>query len=160
MSQLKVDPRIADFCERLNQLDAGERARFKRNAGRTLAESRNVMGLFFRTLPSNVPPPQEETYFLVATLFPLADGGGSGNLGASLFQARDPKYAQGLDRRVEVLLDADRGQLSFRLRQTIRFLYSRGVPVNWTRLLQDLLRWEQPERRVQESWAREYFAQS
>jgi CRISPR type I-E-associated protein CasB/Cse2 len=158
MSENNLDPRVAEFCQRLGELATGERARFKRNAGRSLAESHNVLGLFFRLMPPNVPKHQEATYFLVATLFPLADSGGEGNLGQSLHQARDTKYAQGLDRRIEILLDANREQLPFRLRQAIRFLYSRRVPVNWPRLLQDLLAWNSPRRWVQENWARAYFA--
>jgi len=158
MSEPKFDPRITEFCRRLERLDAGERARLKRNAGRTLAESHNALGLFFRLLPPNVPPYQEETYFLVATLFPLTESGDEGSLGRALYRARDKKYAQGLDRRVETLLDADREQLPFRLRQTIRFLYSKRVTVNWPRLLKDLLAWGHPKRYVQENWARDYFA--
>jgi len=159
MSEPNFDPRVTEFCERLERLNAGERARLKRNAGRTLAESRNVLGLFFRILPRNVPRyQQEETYFLVATLFPLVESGDEGSLGHALYRARDKKYAQGLDRRVEILLDADREQLPFRLRQAIRFLYSKRVPVNWPRLLQDLLAWDRPKRYVQENWARAYFA--
>jgi CRISPR system Cascade subunit CasB len=158
MSEPNFDPRVTDFCERLERLDAGERARLKRNAGRTLAESHNVLGLFFRVLPHNVPRDQEETYFLVATLFPLAESGDAENLGHSLYLARDEKYAQGLDRRVEVLLDADQEQLPFRLRQAVRFLDSKRVAVNWSQLLQDLLAWDHPKRYVQENWARAYFA--
>lgn len=158
MSEPKLDPRITEFCERLERLDAGERARLKRNAGRTLAESHNVLGLFFRMLPPDVPQYQEETYFLVATLFPLTEGSDEGSLGHALYRARDKKHAQGLDRRVEIMLDANREQLPFRLRQAIRFLYSKRVPVNWPRLLKDLLAWGHPKRYMQENWARDYFA--
>ena len=161
MNEPNVDPRIAEFCKRLEQLDAGERARLKRNAGRTLAESHDALGLFFRLLRSlNVPryEPVEETYFLVATLFPWAESREEGNLGHALRLARDEKYAQGLDRRVEVLLDANREQLPFRLRQAVRFLDSQRVGVNWPQLLKDLLAWDHPKRYVQENWARTYFA--
>lgn len=158
MSETNFAPRVVEFCERLETLDAGERARLKRNAGRTLAESHHALGLFFRLLPPNVPRYQEATYFLVATLFPLAGSGGEGDLGHALYRARDPKYTQGLDRRVEILLDADGDQLPFRLRQAVRFLYSKRVPVNWPQLLQDLLAWNSPKRWVQENWARSYFA--
>ena len=158
MNEPNLDPRFTEFCERLAQLKSGERARHKRNAGCTMAESHNVLGLFFRLLPPSVPRFQEEIYFLVATLFPLAESCSEGNLGDSLYRARDTKYAQGLDRRVEILLDADREQLPFRLRQAVRFLDSKRVPVNWPRLLQDLLAWEHPKRYVQEAWARAYFA--
>jgi CRISPR type I-E-associated protein CasB/Cse2 len=157
MSEANFDPRVLEFCERLSRLDTGERARLKRNVGRPLAESHNALGLFFRLLPPNVPTYQEGLYFLVATLFPLASGGGEGNFGASLFRARDARYAQGLDRRVEILLDADPEQLRFRLRQAVCFLESRRVAVNWPRLLQDVLAWENPKRYVQEQWARSYF---
>ena len=156
--QPKLEARVTEFCARLGQLDAGECARLKRNAGRTLAESHNVLGLFFRLLPRNVPRYQEETYFLVATLFPITEGTEQGNLGHSLYLARDEKHSQGLDRRVEVLLDADREQLPFRLRQAVRFLYSKRIAVNWPQLLQDLLAWNHPKRYVQENWARDYFA--
>ena len=43
-----------------------------------------MLGLFYRLLPRGVPLAEEETYFLVATLYPLADGGGHGDLGALL----------------------------------------------------------------------------
>jgi CRISPR system Cascade subunit CasB len=160
MSEMNFDPRIVEFCERLAGLDAGEKARLKRNAGRTMAESRNVLGLFFHALPYGVPKYQEETYFMLATLFPLAESGGEGNLGASLYRARDSKRQEnpGLDRRVEVLLDANEEQLRFRLRQAIRYLDSRRVAVKWPQLLRDLLAWDHPKRYVQENWARSYFA--
>lgn len=153
------DPRIAEFVERLGALDAGERARFKRNAGNSIAESRNVIGLFYRVLPPGVPPYKERWYFLLATLYPLAEPADTGNLGRALSLARNPENRDGLDRRVEILLDADEVQFPFRLRQAIRFLYSQGVGVDWEQLLQDLLRWTHPERFIQQQWARAYFSQ-
>ena len=153
----ELDPRIVQFCERLSTLSTGDRARLKRNAGHTLSESRGVMGMFYRILPSNVPWFHQEMYFLVATLYPLADSGGRGNLGGSLVRARTPKYAQGLDRRVEVLVDSNLVQLPFRLRQAICFLRGQGIPVHWGQLLSDLIQWDHPRRFVQLRWVREYF---
>jgi hypothetical protein len=75
-----------------------------------------------------------------------------------LRHARDPKNNKGLDRRIEILLDADNTQLPFRLRQAIQFLKSRRVSVNWQRLLEDLQKWNRPSRIVQKQWARDYFA--
>lgn len=159
MSDAEMDTRITAFISRLGKLDAGERAKFKRDAGKTLAEASSI-GLFYRLLPYGLTPTQEEIYFLLATLYPIAEGGGSGNLGASLHRARDPKPSKnkGLDRRVEILLDADATQLSFRLRQAIKFLKSKRVRVQWTLLLNDLLKWNSPYRSVQKQWARAYFA--
>jgi CRISPR system Cascade subunit CasB len=159
MAEKEMDPRIAQFVARLEQLDAGEKARLKRNAGSTLTETRHTaLGLFYRILPPNVPRYQEGIYFMVATLYPLAESGGGGNLGAALRRAQDAQNKDGLDRRVMVLLDADETQLPFRLRQVIRYLYSRRVPVDWSCLLKDLLYWTHENRFVQQDWARTYFA--
>jgi CRISPR system Cascade subunit CasB len=159
MSERSIYPQVAAFCERLGRLNPGDRARLKRSAGKTLAESgHNALGLFYSILPGGVSPYQEDAYFLVATLYPLADLGKSGDFGAALRRARQDKYAGGLDRRVKILLDADERQLPFRLRQAVHFLRAQRVPVNWPLLLQDLLAWGHPERFVQRQWARSYFA--
>ncbi len=159
MTEQDLDPKIITFVERLAQLDAGDRARLKRNAGQKLAESRGVLGLFYHLLPPGISDYQHEMYFMVATLYPLADGGGQGDLGDALHRARQAKNAKGVDRRIEILLDADAAQLAFRLRQAIRFLKSNNVRINWPRLLADLLYWTHPNRFVQQQWARSYFAE-
>ena len=157
MTEHEIDPRIKLFIQRLEKLDPGQRATLKRNAGTPLAESHEALGMFYSLLPAGAPQQLEELYFLVATLFPLAEGGASGDLGDALRQARSSKNQKGLDRRVEVLLDADEVQVAFRLRAAIHFLQSNRVQVNWYRLLEDLLRWTHPSRIVQERWARSYF---
>ncbi len=156
MTDTVSDTRINQFCEKLAGLDAGEKARLKRNAGRTLAESRQVMGLFLnQLLPHDVPRYQQETYFLIATLYPLNPSEhGKGSLGAALRQARE---SESLDRRVEILLDADEAHLRFRLRQLVKFLYSKHVPIHWPLLLQHLLAWNSPKRWVQKELAYDYF---
>lgn len=157
MQKHEPDPNVAKFLVNLSTLDAGDKAKLKRDAGKTIAEAQSI-GLFYRLLPYGLNATQEEVYFLVATLYPLADGGGKGNLGAMLHRARDPKNHKGLDRRIEILLDTDAKQLPFRLRQAVRFLKSNRVKVNWQQLLQDLLRWNYSGRTVQKQWARAYFA--
>jgi len=159
MSEFTYDPRILQFIDRLSRLDAGEKARLKRNAGDQLSQARNATTLFYRLLPAGVSQYQEEIYFLVATIYPITSAGGAGNLGDSLRHARDEKTnAKGLDRRIEILLDANLEQLPFRLRQAIQYLQSNRIPVNWQQLLTDLLLWSHPDRPVQRRWARSYFA--
>jgi len=157
MAEQEHSPQIQLFIEKLGRLDAGDRARLRRNAGRTLAEARNALGLFYRLLPPSVSEYQHETYFLVATLYPMTEGGAHGNLGESLRRARMVQNTAGLDRRIEILLDADSNQLPFRLRQAIHFLQSNRVRVNWPQFLADLLLWNYPTRPVQQRWARTYF---
>lgn len=153
-----IDTSITTFIGRLRNLDPGDRSRLRRNAGRKLAEAHNATALFYHLLPSKVPESQEEVFFLLATLYPLADETQSGDLGTSLRRAQNQKNKKGLDRRVEILLDADLEQLPFRLRQALHFLQSNRVSLNFSGLLADLLAWNHPEHYVQKKWARSYFA--
>ncbi len=162
MSDLEKQTVEQQFINRLKQLkesDKGAIAKLKRNAGNILAESRGVHAIFYRLLPPNTPRRHEQWYFLVATLFPLAESASKGSLGFALRLAKDKNKTgeKGYDRRIEVLLDADADQLSFRLRQVIRLLKSAEVAVNWEQLLKDLKNWNYVERSVQERWARDYF---
>jgi CRISPR system Cascade subunit CasB len=157
MTEREINPNVKTFIDQLEKLNPGDRAKLKRNAGKTMSEARDALGLFYRLLPHGIQAHQESIYFLVATLFPLADSGGSGNLGSELFRAQSSKNEKGLDRRMEVLLDADASQLSYRLRRAIAYLRSCRVPVNWYQLLEDLLQWNHPDRYIQQRWARSYF---
>jgi len=159
-----VDEKIKEFLSKLAGLDAGAKARLKRDAGKELAEAHSI-GLFYRLLPYGLSASHEEIYFLVATLYPLVDKGDGQNFGTSLRILRQSKKrwrepTNSMDKRFEVLLDADKGQLPYRLRQAVKFLKSgkQKIGVNWEQLLKDLLRWQHPSRFVQKQWAREYFA--
>lgn len=158
MNDEKQSP-VDQFVERLSRLEAGDRAKLKRNAGNSLGQSRGIHALFFRLLPYGIPRSQEAWYFLVATLYPLAEPSSKGTLGDALRHARNnhPEREKGFDRRLEVLLDADPDQVPFRMRQIVRLLSAAEIPVNWNQLLQDLIRWNHPNRYIQEKWARAYY---
>lgn len=160
-TQEKLSPE-QQFINRLKALkesDKGAIAKLKRNAGNTKAESRDVLPIFFRLLPHGVSRWREDHYFLVATLFPLANAAESGTLGTALKAARDKNKTgeKGYDRRMEVLLDSDVDQLPFRLRQAVKLIKSAEIPVNWAGLLKDLSNWNHIDRFVQEKWARDYY---
>jgi hypothetical protein len=40
----------------------------------------------------------------------------------------------------------------------VRLSGGKGIPIDWPRLLDDLRRWDAPDRYVQKNWARAYFA--
>src|SRR6266545_5885419 len=154
------------FIANLGRLDPGGRARLKRNAGRVLAEARDIHRAFFQALPYDVNERQQEDYFLVATLFPLVPHSPqAGSLGETLRQVRRLRAApsdgrlNSFDRRFQTLIDSDREQLPFRLRQAVRLVatHREGVALNWERLLLDVLGWERLDRGVQLRWARAYF---
>jgi CRISPR system Cascade subunit CasB len=155
----EIDARVDTFVRRLEDLDAGERAVLRRNAGRTLAEAHSALGLFYRLLPPNVPRSAEESYFLVASLFPLAESGSSHDFGRTMRVARSLTNTAGLDRRMEALLDSDREQLRFRLRRAVHVAHSCRVSVQWSQLLRDVLHWQDAGRHVQRRWASSYFAE-
>jgi CRISPR system Cascade subunit CasB len=170
---------VAEFIGKLAKLEDGDRARLKRNAGKSIADSRDVQLLFYgRVLPHGVPVWLEERYFLLATLYPLdkqqrerdrrARQSGPGDepgaarralsLGGSFRRARTDLNQKGLDSRFARLLDADTEALPFHLRQAIRRLTNDGAHIDWVQLTHDVLRWHYPERSVQRQWARDYVA--
>jgi CRISPR system Cascade subunit CasB len=60
-----------------------------------------------------------------------------------------------IERRFIALLDADEAQLPHRLRQMIALL--KEYPLDFERLLNDLLYWNSAEKHVQNRWAREFY---
>ncbi|HOM73297.1 MAG TPA: type I-E CRISPR-associated protein Cse2/CasB, partial [Armatimonadota bacterium] len=52
----------------------------------------------------------------------------------------------------------DTREMAFRLRQTVKLLLSKEIPISYPRLLDDLLRWQRYPRRVRQEWARSYYA--
>ncbi|MBN2676777.1 MAG: type I-E CRISPR-associated protein Cse2/CasB [Anaerolineaceae bacterium] len=148
------------FIEKLKKLTAGEKARLKRNAGNKIAESREVMGLFYRLLPEGTPAYDHETFFLVATLFPMIDVTETGSFASSMSKAKNKKNEKGLDKRFEILLDSDSEQIGFRIRQAVHYLSSQKIRIHWVSLLDDLTHWTHPDRYIQQEWAREYFRKS
>jgi len=171
---------VSTFVKRLRDLDDGERARFKRNAGTSMDESHNALGLFYKRLlfDYSLRERDEDVYFLIATLFPFEKkpkqtpessatepSERPKNFGASLgkirhrIEGKKEGAAKGLDNRFERLLDADEQQLSYYLRHEAHFLMNQeGGRIHWEQLLRDLLIWDYADRRVQRRWARDYFA--
>lgn len=174
---------VYKFVSNLSKLEDGDRAKLKRNAGQTLNDSRDVIGLFYNKLLRGIQVGEwdEETYFLVATLYPFDKRGRQvaedadvekstepdakegkkkkqlPSFGKSLRGIRTEKNGNGLDRRVERLLDADAGQLPFYLRREVHFVTNEGGHIDWATLLDDLLKWDHPDRYIQRNWARDYF---
>ena len=161
---------IQAFVGRLTAVeDRGDLARLRRAAGRPLSQAGQALGLFYRLVPSGVSR-DEEIYFLVATLYPLnpptRGHETKGDFGTTMAALRKKVDLGALDRRMAILLDSDfdridgkpgGGSLSYRLRHLIKYAEAQAVGVDWGRLLADLVRWTDPERRVQKRWARSYY---
>lgn len=169
------------FFGRLGQLGRGELAVLRRNAGSTLGESRNALGLLYRLLPPAFSGGRdEEVFFLAATLFAVNPNPGKGDFGVTMRavdRARAKERRTGgsppddstegpIDRRMRILLDSEferidgrpgGGELAYRLRQCVRLAAGAGAGVDGPLLLRDLRRWNHPDRHVQKRWARSYF---
>jgi CRISPR system Cascade subunit CasB len=159
------------FIEACSKLDSGDSAQLKRNAGNSIAESHNALGIFYSKLLRYITVPEwdEARFFLVATLYPFERPSKKTdaepavvtnrphNFGASLKAARTKDNQEGLDKRFERFLDADAQQLPFYLRREVRFIINEGKKINWEQLLKDLRHWDHAERFVQRAWARAYF---
>ena len=161
---------IGLFIDRLAALPRGDRAVLRRNAGRTIADSRGALPIFYRLYHPGESDRDEEIFFLIATLHDLNRAPTSpGDFGATMREARQSRSGEDpLDRRMKMLLDASfdlidgykpgGGELTFRLRQCVRLVGSRSVGVDWVKLTQDLCSWGHPSKYVQKRWARRYFA--
>lgn len=141
--------------------DRAALARLRRCAGRPLSECQRVYSLFYAVLPevARGKPWLEEPCFLIATLYALAPSKGGVGLGQALRLAADKSSAgaSGTRRRLDILLDADAEELTFRLRQAVRWLASQEIAIDWRQLLLDRLQWGAPSRHVQKEWARRFY---
>jgi len=104
---------------------------------------------------------KESAFYLVAALFALhPKSTDEGNMGTHLAKTRTDSGADALERRFTALLAAHPDDLPEYLRQSISFLKSKDVPVNWNQLIWDLENWEKrddPKYSVQKKWARSFW---
>ena len=161
---------FVENIRRLKQTDIGKLAALRRNAGHTLTEARGT-NWFYSTLDRfSISRHEEEVFYLVATLL-AGDKAAmhgqthfSGDLGVSMRMLRNLNpSSDAAERRFGLLLDSDfgpdgGGEMAFRLRQTIRLLMSKGIPVDWSQLLDDLRWWSNETRSIRKKWARSFYA--
>ncbi len=60
--------------------------------------------------------------------------------------------------RFKALLSTDFDNLLFRFRQVFRFLNSKRALLNWEKIIDAVLHWDNPEKYIQKRWAEGYFA--
>lgn len=167
MSEVRaVSERATSFVERLHNLSRGDLSVLKRNAGNSLAESRNAIGVFYRTIAGlAVPRWAEATYFVVSTLYALhPDSTVQDDFGKTMRRIRD-NGSNSIDARMERLLECgeiteDNPELGFKLRQAVSLAKSKQIAINWPALVDDLCSWGSDSRWVQRKWARQYFGQA
>ena len=149
------------FIEHIESLrdNRGALAALRRGLGQPPGTAAEQFRYVVPWLASDCSRQEEDAFYLIAGLFALHPAtGGSGDIGSSMARARDPLSDNAaIERRFTALLAAHPEDLPFYLRQTVSFLRSRDVPVDWNQLLTDLRAWSHPDRYVQRRWARSYW---
>lgn len=153
-----------------NKDQKGRLAILRRNAGEPLKDARGITWIY--DLLNNFQRGYgDETLFLTATLLaldrPYLNGNqpkeGSFGQTMSVLKSQMGPSGESLERRFAILLDADfeprdgTGELPFRLRQAIKLVVSKGVGIDWPRLLNDLSRWNDEKKSIQKQWAKDFY---
>lgn len=101
---------------------------------------------------------QKIVAYLVAGLYASSRASaGEGSLGKAAAMLRNRSNSASVEKRFIALLDADPEQLPNRLRQMITLMSAHEIAPDWSRLRRDLHYWRDPERRVQQRWAADYY---
>ncbi len=150
-------------------VDRGDRAALaalRRGLGKPPALVPEMDRFVVPWLRGDQPAPDDAAFYRVASLFAAWHQGSdlleefSGSLGKSLRVLADDMpdgHQAGVERRFMALLATHHEELPTHLRHVVSLLRSRGVAVDWARLLRDLVRWNHPDRIVQRQWARDFW---
>lgn len=102
---------------------------------------------------------RREMHYLIAGLWAAHWREGSRgqplSLGAACAAQWHASGSTSTERRFINLLDSDQDQLPHRLRQMVALL--KDQPVNFDGLLNDLLYWNNTQKRTQNAWARDFY---
>lgn len=154
------------FFSRLNVLGTGERAALRREAGTMLQNADGAaLTAFYRCLPTAVDSRQEAKWFAVACLRCMWDPGEeSGRPFAQIVSGliRAGELSDSTGHRVEDLLDTRwdvDGYMLTKLSRLIKLVKQRSgnMTIDFSDLLDDLLRWDFDSQPVQRKWARMIF---
>jgi CRISPR system Cascade subunit CasB len=139
--------------------DRGALAALRQGLGQPAGTAHQMFPYVVPWLPNDVSRSYEDAYYLIAALFAYhPEPGGNGNMGDHFAQTRDSDGDDSaVERRFTALLAAHREDLPTYLRQTIGFLRTKEVPVDWSRLFRHIQQWDHPSGYVQREWARSFW---
>lgn len=108
-------------------------------------------------LPRDISDNDLAVYATLAGLFAShACSGHKGNFGSHMRIAAGEKM-EATEHRFVNLLRANSEDLPVLLRQSVSFLRSKDVAVNWEQLRKDMLAWNHSDGYVQKNWARSFW---
>ena len=151
--------RFIDWLEGLNQKDTKVRAVLSRGLSFAPGEYVPAFPYVEPFLKNDVTRWQRQVYHLIAGLWAAhwREGRSSAPLtiGSACAAHQTASESTNTERRFIALLDADPDQLSHRLRQMIALL--KEQPLDFDALLNDLLYWNNDQKRTQHAWARDFY---
>jgi CRISPR type I-E-associated protein CasB/Cse2 len=108
-------------------------------------------------LPEGRFSPDRETWlYFIASLFALHRNHADGvSLGSAFRHMKGD--SDSIEGRFLALLSAKPDHLDTHLRHAIRLLASRGVPLDWYRLANDIVHWDDEGKRKQHQLARDFY---
>ena len=164
-SERAGDPFITYLIELREKRNLGALATLRRGLGRPIGAVPEMFRYIVPRLPNNLTPWEERVHYMVASLFAMYPSSvGHGNLGHTLKElerATGQGRGEGIssvERRLLVILKSDTETLPDHLRHAISLISSKGLPINWDRLLWDLKGWNWDDKRVQKKWAESFWS--
>lgn len=159
-----LNERATRFLESIKcnvKKDNGAKATLKRAL---TGEVRHLRAVYPLVLPylGGIEYNQDEWIF-VACLFayyPQSLEDNRRNFGDSARGLASATQSEGADRRFRALLDTSLEDLRSPLGAMVRLMKSKGVAINYPKLIVDLCRWEHPDQYVQDQWARAFWGAS
>jgi CRISPR system Cascade subunit CasB len=159
------NPWVGRFVGRLTALadpaapDRATLAHLRRGLGEPVAVTLGHVGWLFDGVPDDGNGRALDAAVLAAGLFAWAKGrcaqADGTNFGRAFGNELSEDQKKQRERRFTALLDADRSELPFLLRQAVTLV--EGQPLDWKQLLRDLVSWEHEDRFVQKQWARGFW---
>ena len=159
MSEQHAREPLVEFLEGLrDREDRGPLAALRRALGKPPGGAPEAYPYVVPFLPRHASAWQEQTYYLVASLFALhSDGGGRGSLGDVLRNIGQGSSQESAERRLVLLLGCHPDDLGPHLRHVVSLAKAKQVPVDWRQLMGDLRQWNREDRLVQRHWARDFW---
>jgi CRISPR type I-E-associated protein CasB/Cse2 len=151
MNASTVDSRAKGFMEYLRRYTKDRGARAHLRGGLSPARRPNAWPLLGR-FPGAIGNPAFEVVAGLWAAEPELDRNG-GNLGDAAAKIRANHSS--FEGRFSRLLACDRAELPARVAPVVRAAQARGIPIDYARLLSDLLRWNES---VRTEWATSFWS--
>jgi CRISPR type I-E-associated protein CasB/Cse2 len=163
MSERRWDVELVETLTEIadpTSVDRAVLAHLRRGVDRPLDYTLGRVGWLFRRVPDSAL----DDAVLAAGLFAWVKGDCQHkrdvNFGAAFGSGLTLDEMLRREKRFIDLLDTDKKELPYKLRQTITLIGRENVGLDWILLIKDLVRWNHEDRKVQKAWARGFWATS